>query len=538
MTVSQSTTRIIGLHKACHDSSSRVSACALTMLLCVDWRRLILGLVLLVVSGIFMPAEAQFSNGYSYRREVNIVDAEVIGGPHTNVPVLIDSTLLDLRTTANGGKVENANGYDIIFTSDLAGTTQLAHEIERYVATTGEIVFWVRIESLVATTKIYMFYGNSSIATFQGDVTSNGVTGVWDNDYKGVWHLHDDFLDSTSNNNDGTNFGSTDATGQVADGQDFDASDDRIDVAHSASNNISGDFTISMWMNPDALTSADMLISKGGTGSGGTDVIWMKAETGGATRNRLRIRDASSNNISITSTLDYNVNDWNFVVGTFDNTNLTLYHDGQLDASTSATTGLDTNTLVWRIGRGNATSEAFDGTIDEVRISSVDRGPSWIETEYNNQFSPPTFYVLGAESTSPRALIKRAFETDGTPIPTGSTIPNFLEFKYLLYINNTDVATNDVSIQDVLDAAFQYQTGTIQVDNSVGECALAACTAAEELTIFTAVDGAAFLSDVVDGDVVSITGSTIDAGNQNAANAQLDIAADKVWAILLSAKMP
>ncbi len=90
----------------------------------------------------------------------------------------------------------------------------------------------------------------------------------------------------------------------------------------------------------------------------------------------------------------------------------------------------------------------------------------------------------------------------------------------------------------MLDAAFQYQTGTIQVDNSVGECALAACTAAEEQTIFTTVDGAAFLSDAVDGDVASITGSTMDVGNQNAANAQFDIAADKVWAILFSVKMP
>ncbi len=45
------------------------------------WSRLLLGLVLLVVSGIFTPAEAQFSNGYSYRREVDFVDAEVIGLP-------------------------------------------------------------------------------------------------------------------------------------------------------------------------------------------------------------------------------------------------------------------------------------------------------------------------------------------------------------------------------------------------------------------------------------------------------------------------
>ena len=137
-------------------------------------------------------------------------------------------------------------------------------------------------------------------------------------------------------------------------------------------------------------------------------------------------------------------------------------------------------------------------------------------------------------------IVKRAFLPDGTPIPNGSTIPNFIEYKYLLYINNTGVATNDVSVRDVLDPAFQYQAGTIQVDNSVAECALTVCTAAEELAIFTAVDGAAFLSDVVDGDVASYTGASlsVDAGNSTEANLQLDINADAVWAILFSVKMP
>ncbi len=143
----------------------------------LDWRRLFFGLALLVTSGIFTPAEAAFSNGYSFRREVDFVDAKVIGGPHTNFPILINSTLANLRTIANGGKVENANGYDIIFTSDQAGATQLAHEIERYDATTGEIVFWVRIEALAATTSIYMFYGNSGISGRRDEQRGHGGLG-------------------------------------------------------------------------------------------------------------------------------------------------------------------------------------------------------------------------------------------------------------------------------------------------------------------------------------------------------------------------
>jgi hypothetical protein len=65
------------------------------------------------------------------------------------------------------------------------------------------------------------------------------------------------------------------------------------------------------------------------------------------------------------------------------------------------------------------------------------------------------------------------------------------------------------------------------------------CTPAEELAIFTAVNGAATLTDAVDGDVASYTGasSSVDAGNGNVVNLQLNINADAVWAMLFSAKM-
>ena len=78
------------------------------------------------------------------------------------------------------------------------------------------------------------------------------------------------------------------------------------------------------------------------------------------------------------------------------------------------------------------------------------------------------------------------------------------------------------------------------MDNSVAECALAVCTAAEEQAIFAAVDGAVFLTDAVDGDVASYTGasSSLDAGDSNVANLQLDINADAIWAISFSLKMP
>ncbi|MCZ6476940.1 MAG: hypothetical protein O6851_01285, partial [Gemmatimonadetes bacterium] len=87
---------------------------------------------LLVLGGLPGSLEAQsFGNGYSFRREIDLVDAKVVG-THTNFALLVSATLVDLKTVANGGNVQNASGFDIIFTSDQAGNTRLAHEIERY----------------------------------------------------------------------------------------------------------------------------------------------------------------------------------------------------------------------------------------------------------------------------------------------------------------------------------------------------------------------------------------------------------------------
>jgi hypothetical protein len=168
----------------------------------------------------------------------------------------------------------------------------------------------------------------------------------------------------------------------------------------------------------------------------------------------------------------------------------------------------------------------FAGYLDDVRI-------------YNRALTQPEIITL-ANCGGSLDIVKRAFWPDGTPIPTGATIPSGVEFKYLLYVNNPGGARSDVTVRDVLDAAFQYQAGTIQVDNSVSQCAAPACTPAEEQTIFSAVSGAALQTDAADGDVASYTGasSSVDAGNGNVANLQLDINGSAVWAILFSAKMP
>ena len=57
---------------------------------------------------------AQLS-GYTYGKTITIQGSK-ISGTVTNFPVLISFTDNSLRTVGNGGRVQNANGYDIVFT--------------------------------------------------------------------------------------------------------------------------------------------------------------------------------------------------------------------------------------------------------------------------------------------------------------------------------------------------------------------------------------------------------------------------------------
>ena len=87
-----------------------------------------IGLIMCVmVVGVVLESPADWVSGYAYRKEITI-DADAVSGAsdHTDFPVLVSVTDADLATTANGGDVENANGYDIVFTGS-DGSSALDH---------------------------------------------------------------------------------------------------------------------------------------------------------------------------------------------------------------------------------------------------------------------------------------------------------------------------------------------------------------------------------------------------------------------------
>ena len=106
------------------------------------------------------------------------------------------------------------------------------------------------------------------------------------------------------------------------------------------------------------------------------------------------------------------------------------------------------------------------------------------------------------------------------------------EVEFVIYIDNTTaVGMSDVSIQDVLDTAFAYQTSSMLVDNS-------APTGATPAQIYAAVNAGTPATDAINDDQASAVGVTIDVGNGAVAgNTPVDIAPTSVWAILFRALM-
>ncbi|MCG6945128.1 MAG: DUF2341 domain-containing protein, partial [Deltaproteobacteria bacterium] len=306
-----------------------------------------------------------------------------------NFPVLISLTDIGLKTTANCGHVQNSNGYDIIF-SDATQTTVLAHEIETYDGTAGKLVAWVRVPTLSATsdTTIYLHFGHSGVC----GATEN-PQGVWDSNYMGVWHLHDDFEDSTSNNNDGTNNDTTSATGKIANSRSFDGSSDYIQVADSTSLDVTSQLTMEAWVNLSNADNNQKIVGK--TNSTYSSGYLIGVQTG----QYPEIWNSGGTNHTFTSG-SISSSQWTHLVTTWTTGgNMIGYINGsQVNSIAAGSYDIGTNAGDLIIGAAPWNPDSYEttGRIDEIRISSTARSADWIQTEYNNQSDPSSFYSVGA----------------------------------------------------------------------------------------------------------------------------------------------
>ena len=154
--------------------------------------------------------------------------------------------------TGNGGCYEEINDYN----SNPNATARL--EVTYLDRSGANLVAWVRIPTLFENnqdTVIDMYYGNALI-TFP----TAKPTGVWDSNYKGVWHLKEatgtTVSDSTATPNNGIPQGSPSQVAGKMDGSlNFDsASSQYVQVPNNTDLQLSTNMTVSAWVNT---TSSD-----------------------------------------------------------------------------------------------------------------------------------------------------------------------------------------------------------------------------------------------------------------------------------------
>ena len=366
-------------------------------------------IIIFLFSGMVFCGEEEaragwYDGSWTYRKAVTVQSSKV-ETTETSFPVLVSVTNPDLRSTGNGGHVSQANGYDIIF-SDDDGVALLDFEIESWDDETGEIQAWVETDISTTVDKtIYMYYGNSSAT----DISD--AEGVWDDNYKGIWHLNENSgtaYDSTSNNEDLTETSGTipAVSGMIGDARDFEYADtEYLTHVDGGSTDISGadqHITISAWVKYESFPEIyTYMVSKYDTTLNERQyALYTYDSDVGADKLNFIISPDGTALTGVQAGGVMAIDTWYYHVGVYDDATVKAYFNAIGGTPTVVATGIHAGAAAFLIGArlGNGLPARYiDGLIDEVRISNIARTAEWIETEYNNQSSPETFLAFGAE---------------------------------------------------------------------------------------------------------------------------------------------
>ena len=357
------------------------------------------------------------ASNFGYRKSITI-DHTKINADLTNFPVLVDITDSDLQNN-----VLQAKGNDIAFVNS-DHTVQYNHEIELYNSTNGHLVAWVNVTLVSSTidTTFYIYYGNSTCAN------QENKQDVWDSNYLMVQHLQEDGTgtrsDSTSNGNDGTptNYDGDEATssGKINGADNLDGTNDWINISSGTEllNLSSSSGSFFTWIKTS--TSEKTVMSKSTDdeiGQPGDILLKISA-------NKLFLFVEGGSGIGgtdLTGTTSVTDNTWHYVGFTYNKITETfnLYVDGQLENTSSySMNGYNT----WPVALGVFSFHIpvpedwfhFDGTIDEVCISNIERNVSWINASYQNQNAPSTFLRTGDQESENQVYFNITVKNTGS----------------------------------------------------------------------------------------------------------------------------
>lgn len=340
---------------------------------------------------------------FAFSSSVTIDFTKCGGSDSANFPVLFNTIDNRFKTVGNGGHVQNASGFDVRPYADSGLTSALSYELERFNATTGEVIMWVKLPTVSHTvnTVFYMAYGDATIST-DGSSAAN----TFSSSFSAVWHLKDGTTLSANDALGSFNMFPANSPAAVAGQIDggvglVSASSQKLETGSNGP--AAPAFTISAWIKSTTFNNG-YVVDRGFASS---DYYALTVTSTGL----LSYDVAATSIIGASGPTVMSTGVWYYIAVTYDSVGgLKGYLNGVAQNSAAANGVANTSGVASAIGYNRAvTGNYFNGSIDEVRYASVARSIDWLLTEFNNQNSPSTFYSLGSESGGVSPSASRGF---------------------------------------------------------------------------------------------------------------------------------
>ncbi len=343
------------------------------------------------------------------------------------------------RVTANDGVNESVSETRHFTVDDPAPDLQppvitLNHPADGFTTSDRSIELGATVDDPEGNRMTVRFYGGqdpapSTLLYEVSNVTDpSDVTYVWSRLPQelsveplytaSLWHFNEGSGtttgDASANGNGGNISGATWTTGMFGSSLSFDGSNDYVQVSDASSLDITGDLTLEAWIYPRSLTADRLIVTKRDGGGICNYQMYLNSDNeglsfyaGGATEYQQ-------------AGLVPSLNQWNYVAIVRSGTMLTFYLNGQT-AQMTGPTSLTANDQPIQIGsRALGTiPEAFDGLIDEVRVTNRALTPEEIAADYSSNLATGTYYwkVTASDGTNEAVSDTRYFEVLGNMAP-------------------------------------------------------------------------------------------------------------------------
>lgn len=327
-----------------------------------------------------------------YKRHLFTVNKEDVNSTVDNFPIYlpISNSAGKNNKDITGVFSELGSNYKKIAVTIGDGVTQCNIEKENWRDDLSKADLWFGGNaSNSLDTNYYLYYSEniSDNTDFVGDIGSTPAQKVWDADYLAVWHMKDvagQVKESTLNDRSSTKFGPVETDGIIDKAQLFDGVNDYINVTNQMIGNVPL-FTVEAMVNTySTLSHNKMIYNESNNTVTGNTFYDFEIDTSG--KPSIHLQSALGSSMEFTSDIDVR-GSWTHIASKRVSTDSarTLINGTEYPYSTSLKGVVGSaNFDISSIGRyrkyNNDTGSFYEGVLDELRLSKIDRPNGWISS--------------------------------------------------------------------------------------------------------------------------------------------------------------